>query len=1514
MNANVAPLLRLRSMVRDVNDFPTAHPASQARRNDRRRPKGPLCFLSHMRASFGARAAIVICALFLMSVAGFAQSISFVQEQQCDSRGTSVTCAFSSAVAAGDALMVVVDPANSTGSQYTLSVSDSLNGAWTQDGSGCFRSAIAQAAVFYYLNSKAGSVTVTVTSSTSTNIWSTIVEYSGIATSAPVDVATSCKYTDVQNGSTAATPSITTTNANDLILTGPAITGTGGTITVASPYTMVGSVGYNRVPIANQIVSSAGAYAGAVFTLQYGGETLGLITAFKAYAPVAVTVAPGTATLYEGQTQQFTASVTNTSNTGVTWSVSPAVGTITTSGLYTPPATSSTQQTVTVTATSQADTTKSASATVTLMPSYLITWPTPAAINAGTAISTTQLNATASVPGTFAYTPATGYVPAAGTMTLSVLFTPTDTTDYGVGADAVPLVVNGLAPIITTVAGNGTANYSGDNIPAVQAELFGPVGLTFDAAGNYYIADGYNARVRKVSIATGIITTVAGNGDVASNGDGGLATNAALGPEDVVLDSAGNLYISDGTSSTIRKVYASTGIITTIAGNGTAGYSGDGGPATSAELNQPWGLAFDSAGNLYIADSYNNRVREVIASTGMITTVAGTGAVGSPLGDGGPATAANLNHPLAVAFANGNLYIADSYDDRVREVNASTGIISTVVGGGGTYGFVGDGGLATSAFIRWPAGIAFDSAGNMYVSDGANPAKIYPYFYPYNRVRKISASTGIITTVAGATGEVGNPTNSLDLGDGGPASSADVSGPTGLALDSHGNLYIADAGDNRIREIVNSGAQVTWPTPAPITSGTALSSTQLDATANMAGTFVYSPAAGTVLATGVQTLSVTFTPTDSSEYGPVTATVQLVVGNVADSGTISLTVNGVTAATTTYGAGSTPESVAAGLAAGVTSNSPVNLSYVGDALSMVSKTPGSSTDYAYTLQTTSYDTQAFSQPSFMNPSISGNLDGGANSGTSSGQPVYEYGLSYYPNSNVETYSDSPPTPGIMGTWVFNYDNLNRLAGAQDSEPGSSFTNYCWGYDAFGNRTQQVASSTAITGGGATPCSPANPQPLTYNTNNQISNGPIVPAYDVAGDITNDGTNQYVYNADGKVCAVQAGLYDGSPVMYGYIYDAEGNRVAKGTITTMSCDPSVNGFIATANYVVDQAGNQLSEFEIDSNGNIALQHTNVYAAGSLMATYDSDGQHFYLNDWLGTRRAQTDAEGVLEQTCTSLPFGDMLSCTNSTQYPTEHHFTGKERDLESGNDYFGARYYANTIGRFLSPDPVIENALRIINPQRWNKYAYTINNPLLLTDPTGKDAAYVDFSQMAHGEGHAGILSIHSDGSATYSRFGPKDAGEPFGAGEVQTDHELPLVQFGPDGLPTVDSYAALIEAVAQFENVDPSTIGIDYFKTTEAETTALDQYIQRLQDASDAGKVPRYCVIESSCRDYALGGLVAGGAIEGWRAPFLSVVPNTLFLQLQGFADQHVDPEAGAKRRTDPPCLRDRNTGECITN
>ena len=220
--------------------------------------------------------------------------------------------------------------------------------------------------------------------------------------------------------------------------------------------------------------------------------------------------------------------------------------------------------------------------------------------------------------------------------------------------------MNSTTGIITTIAGNGIAGYSGDGGLATNAELNNPYGVAVDSNGNIYIADTNNNRIRKVNSTTGIITTIAGNGTAGYSGDGGLATNAELYyPYGVAVDSNGNIYIADTYNNRIRKVNSTTGIITTIAGNGTAGYSGDGGPATNAQLNYPYGVAVDSSGNIYIADTDNNRIRKVNSTTGIITTIAGNGNPGYS-GDGGPATNAELYDPSGVAVdSNGNIYIAD---------------------------------------------------------------------------------------------------------------------------------------------------------------------------------------------------------------------------------------------------------------------------------------------------------------------------------------------------------------------------------------------------------------------------------------------------------------------------------------------------------------------------------------------------------------------------------------------------------------------------------------------------------------------------------------------------------------------------------------------------------------------------------------------------------------------------------------------------------------------------------------
>jgi uncharacterized protein (TIGR03437 family) len=325
--------------------------------------------------------------------------------------------------------------------------------------------------------------------------------------------------------------------------------------------------------------------------------------------------------------------------------------------------------------------------------------------------------------------------------------------------------------IITTVAGNGTGGYSGDNGPAVSAQLSYPSGVAVDTSGNLYIADNYNNCIRKVS--NGLITTVAGTGIGGFSGDGGLATSAHLtGPTGVAVDAAGNLYIVDTGNARIRLV--SKGVINTVAGGGTS--FGDNGPATSALLSFPYGLAVDHAGNLYISDPGSERVRKVV--NGVIFTVAGNGTTGFS-GDYGTAVTAELSDPQGVAVDSaGNLYITDSLNYRLRKV--SNGVITTAAGGGSS---IGDNGLATSAQLNLPNAVSLDAAGNVYIADNAN-----------SRIRKVSS--GVITTVAGD----GVPSYS---GDNGPATSAGLGSPSGVAVDFAGNVYMADRTGNRVRKVTN---------------------------------------------------------------------------------------------------------------------------------------------------------------------------------------------------------------------------------------------------------------------------------------------------------------------------------------------------------------------------------------------------------------------------------------------------------------------------------------------------------------------------------------------------------------------------------------------------------------------------------------------------------------------------------------------------------------------------------------
>ena len=272
---------------------------------------------------------------------------------------------------------------------------------------------------------------------------------------------------------------------------------------------------------------------------------------------------------------------------------------------------------------------------------------------------------------------------------------------------------------VVTIAGTGERGYSGDGGPATQARLAFPNDVAVDAANNIYIADGWNRRIRKVDAATRTITTIAGTGERGFTGDGGPATEAKLGPSGVAVDGAGNIYIADGGNNRIRKIDAATGIISTIAGTGERGYSGDGGPATEARLSFPNDVAVDAGGNVYVSDNSNHRIRKVDAATGTISTIAGTGERGYS-GDGGPASEAGLYSPGGVAVdGSGNVYIADTVNNRIRKIDAATETISTIAGTG-ERGYSGDGGPAAGARLSFPGGVAIRFDCRVYIADSAN--------------------------------------------------------------------------------------------------------------------------------------------------------------------------------------------------------------------------------------------------------------------------------------------------------------------------------------------------------------------------------------------------------------------------------------------------------------------------------------------------------------------------------------------------------------------------------------------------------------------------------------------------------------------------------------------------------------------------------------------------------------------------------------------------------------------------
>ena len=343
-------------------------------------------------------------------------------------------------------------------------------------------------------------------------------------------------------------------------------------------------------------------------------------------------------------------------------------------------------------------------------------------------------------------------------------------------------MTSSVSTTIRTVVGTGEAGYTGDGGPAGDATLCEPFMCTFDAAGNLFFCEAKNHIVRRVDATTGVVTTVAGTGAQGYSGDHGPATEATLyEPYSLEVDEDGNIYIVDRLNAVVRSVDGATGVITTVAGTGEPGYSGDGGPGIKAQLREPNDCFLDGRGGLLIADIQDQRIRRLDLASGIIDTFAGNGEKVRG-GDGMPARQAGILGARAVcADGHGNTYIAEREGNGVRVVTAG-GIMGTVAGVTAERGYTGDGGSALDATWGAPKAIRCDAGNNVVVVDTENHA-----------IRRIDANTGVVTTIAG--GQLGGH------GDGGPATAAGLDRPHGCCIAANGSIYIADSNNHRIRVV-----------------------------------------------------------------------------------------------------------------------------------------------------------------------------------------------------------------------------------------------------------------------------------------------------------------------------------------------------------------------------------------------------------------------------------------------------------------------------------------------------------------------------------------------------------------------------------------------------------------------------------------------------------------------------------------------------------------------------------------
>jgi RHS repeat-associated protein len=502
-----------------------------------------------------------------------------------------------------------------------------------------------------------------------------------------------------------------------------------------------------------------------------------------------------------------------------------------------------------------------------------------------------------------------------------------------------------------------------------------------------------------------------------------------------------------------------------------------------------------------------------------------------------------------------------------------------------------------------------------------------------------------------------------------------------------------------------------------LATGFAASGSPVTATASGSTITLTSKAAGTA---SNYPLSFTTTSTSVSDTKDFSATAPAPTmtggtspSSVYDTGTVAVTINNVKASAS-WGQGDTPATFATKLASAINiadgSFLTASVASGTSTINLESVQTGPATNWPVSISVTDSNSSQFATPSFEAVSANG-MTGGASAAFEAGV-VYSFNLTgkYAPNGNLLGYTDQ-----IMGTWGFGYDALNRLTSSGATAGGYQGLQVAWSYDAYGNRLSESFSGTSSV---AVPAGSL----AQYNANNQVSYTNLLGtglSYDAAGNVTQDNANTYLYDAEGRVCAVKNEPVAGTYIITGYRYDAEGTRVAKGNLSSPSCG---SGFAAQEQYLLGPGTEQVTEL----TGSGGWKHSNVYGGGELLATYDLKGLHFELSDWQGTKRVQTDPLGQVEESCISLPFGDGLSCTptvlTTSDDATEQHFTGKEHDTESGNEYFEARYLSSTLGRFLTPDwaakPTSVPYASFGDPQTLNLYSYVENGPLNRVDAEG----------------------------------------------------------------------------------------------------------------------------------------------------------------------------------------------------